>query len=40
MRLNSYKEIINGMTELTAQQRDWALVELLVYGRSTTAGIP
>jgi formylglycine-generating enzyme required for sulfatase activity len=40
MRVNSYKEIINGMSGLTAQQKEWALAELLVFGRSDTAGIP
>jgi hypothetical protein len=39
-RVNSYKEIIHGMTGLSAQQKEWALAELLVFGRSTTAGIP
>ena len=39
-RVNSYKEIIHGMTGLSGQQKEWALAELLVFGRSTTAGIP
>ena len=39
-RVNTYKESINGMIGLSAQQKEWALAELLVFGKSTTAGIP
>ena len=38
-KVNSYKEILNGMSWLSSQQKEWALTELLVFGKSTTAGI-
>lgn len=38
-KVNSYKEILNGMSWLSFQQKEWALTELLVFGKSTTAGI-
>ena len=35
-----YREVLSARDDLTSQQKEWALAELLVFGRSTTAGIP
>lgn len=39
-RVHAYREILNGMPGLSAQQKEWALSELIFYGRSSIAGIP